>query len=39
MKHLSLGGLDVSRIGLGTMAVSGYELVGAGREIRVERSA
>src|SRR5436853_1179165 len=26
MKHISLGGLDVSRIGLGTMAVSGYYL-------------
>src|SRR3989475_2477696 len=24
MKHISLGGLDVSRIGLGTMAMSGY---------------
>src|SRR5437016_11578886 len=26
MKHISLGGLDVSRIGLGTMAMSGYSL-------------
>src|SRR3954470_13566670 len=26
MKHVSLGGLDVSRIGLGTMAMSGYYL-------------
>jgi len=26
MKHLSLGVLDVSRIGLGTMAMSGYHL-------------
>src|SRR5256885_4857051 len=26
MKHISLGGLDVSRIGLGTMAMSGYYL-------------
>ena len=24
MKHISIGGLDVSRIGLGTMAMSGY---------------
>jgi len=24
MKHISLGGLDVSRIGLGAMAMSGY---------------
>ena len=26
MRHISLGGLDVSRIGLGTMAMSGYYL-------------
>jgi aryl-alcohol dehydrogenase-like predicted oxidoreductase len=26
MKNISLGGLDVSRIGLGTMAMSGYYL-------------
>jgi aryl-alcohol dehydrogenase-like predicted oxidoreductase len=26
MKHISLGGLDVSRVGLGTMAISGYYL-------------
>jgi aryl-alcohol dehydrogenase-like predicted oxidoreductase len=26
MKHVSLGGLDVARIGLGTMAMSGYYL-------------
>jgi len=26
MKHISLGRLDVSRIGLGTMAMSGYYL-------------
>jgi aryl-alcohol dehydrogenase-like predicted oxidoreductase len=26
MKHISLGGLDVSRIGLGTVAMSGYYL-------------
>jgi aryl-alcohol dehydrogenase-like predicted oxidoreductase len=26
MKHITLGGLDVSRIGLGTMAMSGYYL-------------
>jgi Aldo/keto reductase family len=26
MKHIALGGLDVSRIGLGTMATSGYYL-------------
>src|SRR5687768_12360533 len=26
MKHISLGGLDVSRIGLGAMSMSGYYL-------------
>jgi aryl-alcohol dehydrogenase-like predicted oxidoreductase len=26
MRHISLGGLDISRIGLGTMAMSGYYL-------------
>src|SRR5438552_18735308 len=26
MKHISLGGLDVSRVGRGTMAMSGYYL-------------
>jgi aryl-alcohol dehydrogenase-like predicted oxidoreductase len=26
MKHISLGGLDVSHIGLGAMAMSGYYL-------------
>ena len=26
MKHILLGGLDVSRLGLGTMAMSGYYL-------------
>jgi aryl-alcohol dehydrogenase-like predicted oxidoreductase len=26
MKHISIGGLDVSRLGLGTMAMSGYYL-------------
>jgi aryl-alcohol dehydrogenase-like predicted oxidoreductase len=32
MKHVSLGGLDVSRIGLGTMAMSGYYLDPASSE-------
>ena len=30
MKHISLGGLDVSRIGLGAMSMSGYYNIGAG---------
>src|SRR5579871_6204400 len=32
MKHMSLGGLDVSRIGLGAMSMSGYYNVGEGSE-------
>ena len=32
MKHISLGGLDVSRIGLGAMSMSGYYNVGQGSE-------
>jgi len=32
MKHISIGGLDVSRIGLGTMAMSGYYLDPASSE-------
>jgi aryl-alcohol dehydrogenase-like predicted oxidoreductase len=30
MKHVSLGGLDVSRIGLGTMTMAGFYTTGAG---------
>ena len=30
MKHISIGGLDVSRIGLGAMSMSGYYNVGEG---------
>src|SRR5213592_3594639 len=33
MKHISLGGLDVSRIGLGTMAISGYYLDPSSSEV------
>ena len=33
MKHISIGGLDVSRIGLGAMSMSGYYNIGAGRYI------
>jgi len=32
MKHISLGGLDVSRIGLGAMSMSGYYNAGEGSE-------
>jgi aryl-alcohol dehydrogenase-like predicted oxidoreductase len=32
MKHISIGGLEVSRIGLGTMSMSGYYNIGAGSE-------
>jgi aryl-alcohol dehydrogenase-like predicted oxidoreductase len=32
MKHISLGGLDVSRIGLGAMSMSGYYNIGQGSD-------
>jgi aryl-alcohol dehydrogenase-like predicted oxidoreductase len=32
MKHISIGGLDVSRIGLGAMSMSGYYKIGAGSD-------
>src|SRR5258705_2773326 len=32
MKHVSIGGLDVSRIGLGAMSMAGYYNIGAGSE-------
>ena len=32
MKHVSIGGLDVSRIGLGAMSMSGYYNTGAGSD-------
>src|ERR1700723_3257598 len=32
MKHVSIGGLDVSRIGLGAMSMSGYYDIGAGSD-------
>jgi aryl-alcohol dehydrogenase-like predicted oxidoreductase len=31
-KHISIGGLDVSRIGLGAMSMSGYYNIGAGSD-------
>jgi len=32
MKHISIGGLDVSRLGLGAMSMAGYYNVGAGSD-------
>src|SRR5579859_5221901 len=32
IKHISLGGLDVSRIGLGAMSMAGYYNIGAGSD-------
>src|SRR6476660_6801669 len=32
MKHISIGGLEVSRIGLGAMSMSGYYNIGAGSD-------
>jgi aryl-alcohol dehydrogenase-like predicted oxidoreductase len=32
MKHITIGGLDVSRIGLGAMSMSGYYNIGAGSD-------
>ena len=32
MKHVAIGGLDVSRIGLGAMSMSGYYNIGAGSD-------
>src|SRR5881628_147100 len=32
MKHISIGGLDVSRIGLGALSMSGYYNIGAGSD-------
>src|SRR6266536_2699407 len=32
MKHISIGGLDVSRLGLGAMSMAGYYNIGAGSE-------
>src|SRR5947207_2224381 len=32
MKHISIGGLDVSRIGLGAMSMAGYDNIGAGSD-------
>src|SRR4030088_1899413 len=32
MKHISIGGLDVSRIGLGAMSMGGYYNIGSGSD-------
>ena len=32
MKHISIGGLDVSRIGLGAMSMAGYYNIGVGSD-------
>src|SRR3989449_2797859 len=34
MKHISIGGLDVSRIGLGAMSMAGYYNIGSGSEAK-----
>jgi aryl-alcohol dehydrogenase-like predicted oxidoreductase len=38
MKHVSIGGLDVSRIGLGAMSMSGYYNIGAGSDAESMRA-
>jgi aryl-alcohol dehydrogenase-like predicted oxidoreductase len=38
MKHISIGGLDVSRIGLGAMSMSGYYNIGAGSDVESIRT-
>ncbi len=38
MKHISIGGLDVSRIGLGAMSMSGYYNIGAGSDAESVRA-
>jgi aryl-alcohol dehydrogenase-like predicted oxidoreductase len=38
MKHISIGGLNVSRIGLGAMSMSGYYNIGAGSDVESLRT-
>ena len=38
MKHISLGGLDVSRIGLGAMSMSGTYNIGEGSATGARRT-
>src|SRR5881628_3302505 len=38
MKHVSIGGLEVSRIGLGAMSMSGYYNIDAGSDVESIRT-
>ena len=38
MKHISIGGLNVSRIGLGAMSMSGYYNIRAGSDVESIRT-
>jgi aryl-alcohol dehydrogenase-like predicted oxidoreductase len=38
MKHISIGGLDVTRIGLGAMSMSGYYNIGTGSDVESIRT-
>jgi aryl-alcohol dehydrogenase-like predicted oxidoreductase len=38
LKHITLGGLDVSRIGLGAMSMSGYYNIGEGSDAESTRA-
>src|SRR6266404_466647 len=38
MKHIAIGGLDVSRIGLGAMSMAGYYNIGAGSDAESVRT-
>jgi len=38
MKHISIGGLEVSRLGLGAMSMSGYYNIGAGSDVESIRT-
>src|SRR5207253_7638797 len=38
MKHISIGGLDVSRIGLGAISMAGYYNIGAGSDAESTRT-
>ena len=38
MKHISIGGLDVSRVGLGAMSMAGYYNIGSGSDVESIRT-